>query len=170
MNPIAPLRSISLAGAVALACVAGPVHSEERHDRALTEALRRNLDTIVVNYAENRAFDNLYGHFPGARGLGEVVDRFGRPRPAYVAQKDRDGSLLATLPQTWGGVTAAGVTPVITQAARGGLPNAPFEIETAFTPASGFELSSSTVTRDLYHRFFENQMEIDGGKNDGFAA
>ena len=170
MNPITPLRCISLAGAVALACVAGPAHSEERHDRALTEALRRNLDTIVVIYAENRAFDNLYGHFPGARGLGEVVDRFGRTRPAYVAQKDRDGSVLATLPQTWGGVTAAGVTPVITQAASGGLPNAPFEIETAFTPASAFELSSSTVTRDLYHRFFENQMQINGGKNDGFAA
>jgi acid phosphatase len=26
------------------------------------------------------------------------------------------------------------------------------------------------VTRDLWHRFFENQMQIAGGKNDGFAA
>lgn len=28
----------------------------------------------------------------------------------------------------------------------------------------------SAISRDLYHRFFENQMEIDGGKNDMFAA
>ena len=170
MNSTPSIRPFSVACAVALACVAGPARAEQRHDRDVTEALRRNLDTIVVIYAENRAFDNVYGHFPGARGLGEVVDRFGRPRTAYVPQKDRDGSVLATLPQTWGGVTAAGVTPVVTQAASGGLPNAPFEIETAFTPASGVELSTSTVTRDLYHRFFENQMEINGGKNDGFAA
>ena len=27
------------------------------------------IDTIVVIYAENRSFDNLYGNFPGARGL-----------------------------------------------------------------------------------------------------
>ena len=26
------------------------------------------------------------------------------------------------------------------------------------------------ITRDLYHRFFENQMQIDGGDNDMFAA
>ncbi len=58
---------------------------------ATTRALRAKVDTIVVIYAENRAFDNLYGNFPGARGLGEVVDRGGRPLPAYVRQIDRDG-------------------------------------------------------------------------------
>src|SRR5208337_194484 len=31
-------------------------------------------------------------------------------------------------------------------------------------------LSTSTVTRDLWHRFFEHQMQIDGGRNDAFAA
>ena len=35
---------------------------------ATTRALRSKVDTIVVIYAENRAFDNLYGNFPGARG------------------------------------------------------------------------------------------------------
>jgi acid phosphatase len=51
-----------------------------------------------------------------------------------------------------------------------GLPNAPFAIEHAFTPQSGVVLSTATVTRDLYHRFYEHQMQIDGGKNDGYAA
>jgi acid phosphatase len=137
---------------------------------AATAALRSKVQTIVVIYAENRAFDNLYGHYPGAAGLDEVVDRSGRPLPAYQPQRDRDGSLLATLPRTWTGVTAAGFEPVVTEAASAGLPNAPFSIETAFLPASGVALSTSSVTRDLYHRFFENQMQIDGGRNDMFAA
>jgi acid phosphatase len=132
--------------------------------------LRANVATIVVIYAENRAFDNLYGNFPGARGLSEVIDAHGRPLPAYRAQLDRDGTVLAALPPTWGGVTASGYSPVVTQAQSSGLPNAPFSIERAFTPQTSITLDTSVVTRDLVHRFFENQMQIDGGKNDRFAA
>jgi len=137
---------------------------------ATTQALRSKVKTVVVIYAENRAFDNLYGNFPGARGLGDVVDPSGRPLPAYVPQRDRDGSVLKSLPQTWGGVTASGYQPVVTQAQSGGLANAPFSIEHAFTPESNVTLSTDAVTRDLYHRFYEHQMQIDGGRNDGYAA
>lgn len=151
-------------------CLAAPARARGDDARETTAALRHKVQNIVVIYAENRAFDNLYGNFPGARGLADVVDANGNPRRGYFPQKDRDGSILPTLPQTWGGVTAAGVTPVVTQAMSAGLPNAPFAVETAFTPATGSTLSSFTVTRDLYHRFFENQMQIDGGKNDKFAA
>ena len=135
-----------------------------------TRALRSKIGTIVVIYAENRAFDNLYGNFPGAHGLSEVIGRDGRPRRAYVPQVDRNGSVLPALPPTWGGVTAAGAEPVVTEAQSAGLPNAPFSIEHAFTPQSEVTLSTSTVTRDLVHRFFEHQMQIDGGRNDGYAA
>jgi acid phosphatase len=137
---------------------------------AKTRALRGGIDTIVVIYAENRAFDNLYGNFPGARGLGEVLDRSGRPLPGYRPQVDRDGRVLPALPPSWGGVTAPGITPVVTQQQSVGLPNAPFSIEHAYTPQSGVTLSTATVTRDLVHKFFEHQMQIDGGKNDGYAA
>jgi acid phosphatase len=99
-----------------------------------------------------------------------VVGADGRPLPAYVPQRDRDGSVLPRLPQTWGGVTAPGFTPVVTQAQSAGLANAPFSIEDAFTAQSSVTLSTSTVTRDLYHRFFEHQMQIAGGRNDGYAA
>jgi len=132
-----------------------------------TAALKSKVQNIVVIYAENRAFDNLFGNFPGANGLSSVVDASGNPTAAYIAQKDRDGStVLATLPQTWGGVTAAGISPVVTQAQSANLPNQPFAIESAF----GVALTGATNTRDLYHRFYENQMEINGGKNDMFAA
>jgi len=149
---------------------AGGALADDGSNPFVTAALRSKVTNIVVIYAENRSFDNLFGHFPGAHGLGDVVDANGNPTSAYVPQLDRDGSVLAALPQTWGGVTAAGVTPAVTQAQSAGLPNAPFAVETAFTAASGSTLSTFTVTRDLYHRFFENQMEIDGGKNDKFAA
>ncbi len=137
---------------------------------AVEAALRAKVETIVVIYAENRAFDNLYGNFPGAHGLSEVIDGNGRPLPSYVPQIDRNGSVLAILPPTWGGVTAPGTQPVVTEAQSAGLPNAPFSIEHAFTPQANVTLSTSTVTRDLVHRFFEHQMQIDGGKNDGYAA
>jgi acid phosphatase len=137
---------------------------------ATTRALRSKVDTIVVIFAENRAFDNLYGNFPGARGLNEVLDGDGRPLASYQAQVDRDGTLLPVLPPAWGGVTAAGANPVVTQQQSAGLSNAPFSIEHAYTAQSHVTLSAATVTRDLWHRFFEHQMQIDGGKNDGFAA
>jgi acid phosphatase len=137
---------------------------------AVTRALRSDIDTIVVIYAENRAFDNLFGNFPGARNLSEVLDRDGHPLPGYHPQLDRDGSVLSVLPPTWGGVTAPGVVPVVTQQQSVGLPNAPYSIERAFTPQAQVTLSTTTITRDLWHRFYENQMQIDGGKNDGYAA
>uniref|UniRef100_UPI00406D0D4D acid phosphatase n=1 Tax=Rhodoferax sp. GW822-FHT02A01 TaxID=3141537 RepID=UPI00406D0D4D len=136
-----------------------------------TKVLQSRIKNVVVIYAENRSFDSLYGKFPGANGLNAVLDANGNPTSAYIPQKDRDGTtVLATLPQTWGGVTAGGVTPVVTQAQSANLPNAPFSVETAFFAASGSKLTTSTVTRDLFHRFFENQMQINGGKNDMFAA
>jgi phospholipase C len=71
-----------------------------------TLELRGKVDTIVVIYAENRAFDNLYGNFPGARNLSEVVGPDGKALPGYYPQVDRDGSVLPALPPAWGGVTA----------------------------------------------------------------
>lgn len=135
------------------------------------DTLRRNVKNVVVIYAENRSFDSLFGHFPGADGLSTVLDGKGQPTAAYVPQKDRDGrTVLRTLPPTWGGVTAPGSTPGVTQAQSAGLANAPFAVETAFQTSANATLSTATVTRDLYHRFYENQMQINGGKNDLFAA
>ncbi|MGI9024541.1 MAG: acid phosphatase [Burkholderiaceae bacterium] len=129
------------------------------------------IQNVVVIYAENRSFDNLYGHFPGARGLDQVVDRDGKITAAYVAQLDRDGkTTLSSLPPAWGGVTAKGVTPIVTEAQSAGLANAPFAIEAAFEARAGATLDISTTTRDLWHRFFEHQMQIAGGANSGFAA
>ncbi|MET5116945.1 alkaline phosphatase family protein, partial [Burkholderia pseudomallei] len=53
------------------------------------------VKNVVVIYAENRRFDNLYGNFPGANALQNVT-------AASAAPVDRDGTPLATLPKIWG--------------------------------------------------------------------
>jgi acid phosphatase len=133
--------------------------------------LQNDVQNIVFIYAENRSFDGLFGNFPGAHGLSEVVDGSGHPTGAYIPQKDRDGmTTLPTLPQTWGGATAASNPIMVTQAQTGGLANAPFGIENAFVANGGSPLTTLDVTRDMAHRFFENQMEINGGTNDMYSA
>jgi acid phosphatase len=118
-----------------------------------------NIDTVVVIYAENRSFDNLYGSFPGANGLRKV------PR-AKSAQVDRDGKVLKELPPIWRGLTARGVTPPVTQTQTEHLPNKPFAID----DPKGLNTPVAVATRDLWHRFYQQQMQINGGKNDRFVA
>jgi phospholipase C len=101
----------------------------------------------------------LYGSFPGANGLAQATT-------AQYPQLDRNGHPFAELPPIWNGLTAAGVVPPVTEAQTSHLPNQPFSID----QKNGFDTPTSVVTRDLWHRFYENQMQIDGGKNDKFVA
>ncbi len=160
------------AGAVAQAGEAGV--GGEGGSAGATEPpdpVQADIDTIVLIYAENRSFDGLYGNFPGARNLSEVVDAQGTPTDKYVPQKDRDGTtVLPKLPKTWGGATVAGNPTVIPVDLTDNVPNKPFAIETAFVANGGSALTTADVTRDLAHRFFENIMEINGGTNDMFGA
>ena len=55
---------------------------------------------------------------------------------------------LATLPPVWGGVTAPGSTVTVTQAQSAGLPNAPFNIGTAFRASANATIDGTVVTRD----------------------
>lgn len=141
--------------------VARPLTPQE-----LDKALHDQVKTVVVIYAENRSFNNLFADFPGLE----------KPLSALSAtdaqQRDRDGSLLASLPPTWGGVlqvgpqTVDGVTYPGEVQFQENLPNAPF----ALKGPNAEDLPLSLVTRDLWHVFYQNQMQINGGKNDGFVA
>ncbi len=124
---------------------------------APTSASLQSIKNVVVIYAENRGFDNIYGNFPNANGLPV----------APTTQVDRDGAVLTKLPKSWTGVTSAGFTPAIAEADSDNLPNAPYSLPTHYAAA---QYDNSFITRDLYHRFYENQMQIDGGANDMFAA
>ncbi|MEE4620467.1 acid phosphatase [Pseudomonas alliivorans] len=133
---------------------------------ALDKALRDNVKTVVVIYAENRSFNNLFGNFPG------VEKPLSSLEAADYEQRDRDGSLLGKLPPAWGGVLQVGPQSVdgVTYPAgvqfQENLPNAPF----ALKGPNQEDLPLSLVTRDLWHVFYQNQMQINEGKNDRFVA
>jgi phospholipase C len=143
------------------------------------------IKTIVVIYAENRSFDSLFGAYPGANGLAQAS-------LASATQLDRDGSTtLQQLPPVWGGTDGKDASTGHAAAITAGAPVAPqplteAQTETYFTlnhinhPFSLLSLYGSTnfvdtnplqyTNRDLYHRFYENQMQINGGANNLFAA
>jgi acid phosphatase len=146
-----------LAGAKA----AAPRAAARVSDRALANA----IDTVVVIYAENRSFNNLFADFPG---LQKPLSAVG---PEAARQRDRDGKPLDTLPPIWRGLvpTAQVVEHQnyhIAQDAITGLPNGPFVLKTP----EGDALPTGLVTRDLVHRFYHHQRQINGGANDGFVA
>ena len=94
-----------------------------------TRLLRDKVKTLVVIYAENRSFNNLFANFPGVE----------KPLSALTAadytQYDRDGTALPALPPVWGGMVpqsqqANHITYQVDQAApyMNNLANAPFAL------------------------------------------
>ncbi|KVO58321.1 acid phosphatase [Burkholderia stagnalis] len=135
-------------------------------DLRLDDALRHHVRNIVVIYAENRSFANLYGDFPGVQYPLSAVP------PDHARQLDRDGKTpLRELPKIWGGLVPQaqeidGKRYMIGERDIRNLPNAPFLIR----DAQGKPLPNNVITRDLWHRFYQNQMQINAGRNDQFAA
>jgi acid phosphatase len=127
------------AEALLAACATGPSDAE------LTK-----IDTIVVIYAENRSFDNLYGLFPGANGIANA-------KPEQTMQRDHDGTPLPYL-TVWG--SDGKPDPRFPR-----LPNGPFRIDAPPINKSWTEVLPSPI-----HAFYHNQEQINGGRNDMFAA
>ncbi len=97
---------------------------------------------IVVIYLENHSFDNLYGDFAGANGLSNAT-------PGNTTQVDATG-------------TPYGVLPAIPSPAfPTNLPNTYFNIDQY--------LANDMLTPDVLHRYYQEQLQIDGGKMDKYA-
>ncbi len=132
---------------------------------ALDAALREHIRHVVVIYAENRSFNNLFADFPGLESPLAAL------KPEQYRQIDRDGKLLKELPPVWHGMVPHKQVVDhrswhVKEHEITGLPNAPFVL----TAANGHPLPQGVVTRDLWHVFYENQRQINGGKNNGFVA
>jgi phospholipase C len=108
---------------------------------------------IIVIYMENRSFDSLYGSFPGADGIANAG--------TAATQVAKDGKELASLPPVLN-TNLNPKKPVVDTRFPLALPNAPFRAE----PYAGPE----QTTGDLVHRFYHEQLQIDDGKMDKFAA
>ncbi|WP_235610681.1 acid phosphatase [Bordetella sp. H567] len=158
-----PLAAIAVLGSLA-ACGGdgGDTTPSDSFARAEDRAVE-NIQTVVVIYPENRSFDNLYSDYPGVDSPLATA--------SYAPQVDRDGkTVLAALPPVWAGLTNAKAqfdpaVPVVTTSQTQGMANKPFSINETYP---GVDLKA--VNADLWHNFYQNQMQIDGGKNDQFVA
>ncbi|UAY56219.1 alkaline phosphatase family protein [Arachidicoccus terrestris] len=99
---------------------------------------------VVVVYMENHSFDNLYGEFKGANGIKNAI------KGNYV-QVDKKGTPYTYLPE----IPRNNSFPT-------NLPNQLFNID-QYVP-------NDKKTPDVTHRFYHNQLQINGGKMDKFAA
>ena len=128
--------------------------------------LRERVKHVVVIYAENRSFNNLFADFPGLQSPLSAVP------PSAYRQLDRDGVTvlpkLPVVPDGWApkDQVADGITYKAGEQYQTDLPNAPFPLQ----GPQGEALPLSIVTHDLWHVFYQNQMQINGGKNNMFVA
>jgi len=109
------------------------------------------IEHVIVIYAENRSFDHLYGMFPGANGVANAT-------PEQTTQLDRDGKPLPELPPAWKG---RGPDPRFPYR----MLNRPFRLD-----APPLELPLSREVRSAVHRYYQNIEQINGGRNNLFAA
>jgi phospholipase C len=143
-----------------------------------------DVKRIVVIYEENHSFDNLYGGWEDVNGLANAdaahttqVDQAGAP---YACLKQNDVN-LATPPLT---ATCPDDTTAI--AFDSHFPNSPFRIDdfiapsdTTCPPLGDFSKPNGWLkgtgqpggcTRDLVHRFYQEQYQLDGGKQDRYTT
>ncbi len=128
-----------------------------------------DIDHIIVIYQENWSFDGLYGTFPGADGIANA-------QPKKLTQKDR----LTNQP------LAHEIGPDAYNNVSRTIPiqdppqplNSAVAIDTNFPPdlytLLPFQLLSyvdpSYITGDIVHRYWQEQFQIDHGKNDYFIT
>ncbi len=148
------------------------------------------FDHIVVIYQENHSFDNLYGGW-GRVGF-DTVNGLARAQPTKTVQVAQDGSPLTCLYQNDVNLTSPSPLPTIctdsAHPAKQGNPPTLQPVNSAFTnkpwriddviPATATTCSTTSgfsdvrngtgapggCTQDLVHRFYQEQYQIDGGK------
>ena len=134
-----------------------------------------DVKRIVVIYEENHSFDNLYGGWEGVNGLANAGK--------HATQVDQAGAPYACLKQDDVNLT----TPPLgaSCAPDSDFANSPFKIDDFIAPtdttcpppgafmANGFLKGTGLpggCTRDLVHRFYQEQYQLDGGKQDRYVT
>ena len=151
------------------------------------------INHIVVIYQENHSFDNLYGGWEGVNGLASAdaahtlqIKQDGTP---FACLLQNDVNLAKKLPANCNdtsGTPATTTTPA-NYAFTSHFTNAPFQID-AYIPASahtcpqpgapfsanGYPDNPSNLaggcTRDIVHRFYQEQYQLNGGQQNRYTA
>ena len=109
-------------------------------------SLQSAIQHVVVIYLENHSFDSLLGSWPGAEGL---------PANGGVPQVGPDGGVYPTLPE------------------YGPYPSSVESLEDASVKNGVFDFTTyyqeGQLTNDLLHKFYQEQMQINGGKMDSYV-
>jgi acid phosphatase len=170
------LRALALGALMALAVPAAATATTPEKRLA-------KVRHIVVIYEENHSFDNLYGEWEGVNGLDAApyrhtlqVNQAGRPYACLL----QDDVNLATPPQPGDCTDATTGTAFMSH-----FPNAPFQIddyikpEDTTCPAPGASAPNGVLkgqglpggcTRDLVHRFYQEQYQINGGHQNRYVT
>src|SRR6059036_2849010 len=143
----------------------------------------RGVQHIVVIYEENHSFDNLYGGWEGVNGRANAdpnhTTQIGQAGTPYTCLLQNDFSLTSP-------PLSADCVDTTTGATFGShFANSPFQIDTFIPPStqtcpkpsqgtSALPPSPNNLpggcTRDLVHRFYQEQYQLDGGKQDRYAT
>ncbi|MCW3003104.1 MAG: phosphoesterase [Conexibacter sp.] len=139
---------------------------------------------IVVIYEENHSFDNLYGGWEGVNGLGNAD-------AAHTVQVGQSGTPYTCLLQNDVNLTAPDpLSPTCTDTTTGKpfashFLNAPFRIDDFIAPtdttcpapgvfaANGVKKGAGQpggCTRDLVHRFYNEQYQLNGGAQNRYTT
>jgi phospholipase C len=138
---------------------------------------------IVVIYQENHSFDNLYGGWEGVNGLANADS-------AHTIQINQAGSPYTCLAQNDFSLTSPPLTTNCMDLTTGAaftshFANVPFQIDTYIPmsvqtcpkPAAGTNALPpgpnnlpGGCTRDLVHRFYQEQYQLDNGRQDRYVT
>ncbi len=177
-----------LGGAVALALVAAvPAASATPADRHHGGPLPGGYTNLVVIYEENHSFDNLYGEW--GRVGGRVVDGLQnaggrRPRSAqdgtpYGCLLQNDVNLTSPSPLATTCTDPAHTVPASHFGTSWFTIDKYIRPTDTTCPAPGVFAPNGVLngpgapggcTRDLVHRFYQEQYQIDGGKQDRYVT
>ena len=190
MNKVSSVAALCAAVVVAGAPVAGSTASAGPSTSASTSAPLRAVAArapglpggfkhLVVIYEENHSFDNLYGGWGSVNG--QRVN--GRPRAtaAHTTQVAQDGTKLSCLPQNDARLASPPQPADCTDTAHkvvSHFTNKPFAIDrfikptdaTCPDPAGGPTPLPGGCTRDLVHRFYQEQYQLNGGRQNRYTT
>jgi acid phosphatase len=124
-------------------------------------AFQRKINHIVVIYQENWSFDSQYGKFPGANGIANATSA--TQNQVYCNNGTTAYTALTSLPHAYiSPPSANGCAWSATQSGTvvdtripAGLPVAQYNLA-QYAP-------TSSLTGDILHRFWHQQLEIDNG-------
>jgi phospholipase C len=144
----------------------------------------QKINHFVVIYQENHSFDNLYGGWERVRGLKDAD-------PAHTVQVSQGAQPYECLLQNDVNLTSPPLAATCTEVTGGSFMsafvNAPFLIDNyilatdntcpppgVFAPNGVLKDAPGALpggcTRDLVHRFYQEQYQIDGGRMDRYVT